>query len=83
MPFEVVFQASGSGVSAVVPELNEYGFGVDRPEALEDLRKTLAELYFCLESQAERLSSDLANIWDHMKRRVVRITLPQMDLEQE
>ena len=51
-PFHVSFEKSETGVAAFVQDFNEYGFGNTRSEALEDLRHTLAELYFTLEAES-------------------------------
>jgi hypothetical protein len=72
-PFCVTFEQSQGGIAALVHDLNEYGFGATRPEALEDLRHTLAELYFTLEAESGRLSADLASLWMHFSSHVNRI----------
>lgn len=73
MPFEVRFERTESGYAAVVQELDEYGLGATRAEALEDLGKTLQELYFSLERDESRLSSDLLAVWAGLKHHLARI----------
>ena len=61
------------GHAAVVHELEEFGLGETRSDALEDLRKTLRELYLSLEQDESRLSGDLLSIWARLKSHVARI----------
>ena len=70
---EVRFERVESGYAAVVHELEEYGIGDTRSEALEDLRKTLRELYLSLEANESRLSGDLLSVWMRLKTHVKRI----------
>jgi hypothetical protein len=72
-PFDVRFERTESGYAAVVQELEEYGLGDTRSEALEDLRKTLQELYLSLERDESRLSGDLPSVWARLKSHVTRI----------
>ena len=39
------------------------GYGTDPIGAVEDLRQTLAELYWALKGDQERLGLDLADTW--------------------
>lgn len=52
------------------PEVNEFGFGANPTEALADLQAALAELYFTLASEQERLGPDLASAWTTLFRKV-------------
>lgn len=54
-------------------ELNEFGFGESIPAAIEDLQRTIAELYFTLEQEQERLGPDLQDLWSVLRQKVVRI----------
>jgi hypothetical protein len=72
LPFYVQFERTESGYAAVVHELDEYGLGCTRSEALEDLRKTLQELYLSLEHDESRLSEDLLSVWARLKNHVTR-----------
>ncbi len=67
------FERAENGYAAVVQELEEYGLGDTRSEALEDLRKTLQELYLTLEHDAARLSADLLSVWTRLKNHVTRV----------
>jgi len=73
IPFRVLFEKSATGVAAVVPEVSEYGVGASRSEALDDLGRTLAELYFSLERDEHRLSPDLASVRAKLTAHLVRI----------
>jgi hypothetical protein len=73
LPFHVRFERTESGYAAVVHDLDEYGLGNTRSEALEDLRKTLQELYLSLERDESRLSEDLLSVWARLKNYVTRI----------
>jgi hypothetical protein len=71
--FEVRFERVEGGHAAVVHELEEFGVGETRSDALEDLRKTLRELYLSLEQGESRLSGDLLSIWARLRSHVARI----------
>ena len=73
VPFEVCFERTENGYAAVVHDLDEYGLGDTRAEALEDLGKTLRELYLSLEQDESRLSADLLSVWKRLKGHVTRI----------
>lgn len=72
-PFEVRFERAENGYAAVIQEIDEYGLGETRSEALEDLRKTLQELYISLECDESKLSGDLLSVWTRLKQHVKRI----------
>lgn len=44
-------------------ELNEYGYGRDPISAVQDARHTIAELYWQLKAEQERLGPDLVDTW--------------------
>ena len=70
-PFAVEFTRVDDGFTACVPELEEYGLGASRSEALDDLGRTLAELYFSLEQDVPRLSDDLRSVWENLQAHLV------------
>ncbi len=72
-PFEVRFERVENGYAAVIRQIDEYGLGETRSEALEDLRKTLQELYISLERDESKLSGDLLSVWTQLKQHVRRI----------
>ena len=51
-------------------ELNEFGFGETLSEALTDLQAAIAELYFTLEEDQDRLGPDLSSVWDVLSRKI-------------
>lgn len=71
-PFEVCFESTEDGYAAVVQDLDEYGLGDTQAEALSDLGNTLQELYFSLERDEARLSSDLLSLWTRLRSHVQR-----------
>jgi hypothetical protein len=62
-PFVVTVQRHEGVVVAYVPEIEEFGYGSNSSEALQDLGKTLSELYFSLKENTDRLSADLRSVW--------------------
>jgi len=44
-------------------ELDEFGYGTDPISAVQDFRKTIAELYWQLKEDEERLGPDLTETW--------------------
>jgi len=72
-PFLVHLASEGGGVSARVEEINEFGYGSNRGEALDDLGKTISELYFSLSTERDRLSDDLAGTLRILEEHVVRV----------
>jgi len=72
-PFRVLILASGDGVSAHAHEIEEFGYGTNRGEALDDLGKTIAELYFSLASDRERLTSDLAGVLRFLEEHITQV----------
>ena len=53
-------------------ELNEFGFGDNFSEAMQDLQEAIAELYLTLESEQGQLGPDLASAWNVISRKVRR-----------
>ena len=71
-PFTVRIERSSGLVTAYAEEIGEFGEGAHVGEALEDLRKTIGELYLSLEELAANLGPDLqavrAKLNEHVKR---------------
>ena|SRR5579864_6713315 len=59
-------------VVANARDLQEFGCGVTMSDAIDDLSKGLAELFFRLESDQARLSKDLQKLWDKLSQYVQR-----------
>jgi hypothetical protein len=70
-PFSVLIHNQTSHFTAEVSSIEEFGVGSSVGEALEDLGKTLGELYFSLGAERLRLSPDLQNVLailqDHLR----------------
>ena len=58
-PIQITLSKEEDVVVASSSELEEFGYGNDISEALDDFAKTLAELYLSLEENADRLGDDL------------------------
>jgi hypothetical protein len=62
-PFTVELEEiEEGGFVARIDEIDEFGIGPSSGDALHDLGKTLAELYFSLREQSPRLSPDLQSV---------------------
>jgi hypothetical protein len=51
-------------------DLNEFGYGSNLADAIVDLQRTIAELYFTLELEANRLGPDLKQIFESLNRMI-------------
>jgi hypothetical protein len=69
-PVEVVRTTEEGKCVVEAPELNEFGFGDNLSEAITDLQAAIAELYFTLEAEQDRLGPDLAMVWATLSRKV-------------
>ena len=54
-------------------ELDEYGYGLDPITAVQDARHTIAELYWQLKADQDRLGPDLAETWRKLSALVYEI----------
>ena len=72
VPFLVTFEHDEGNVVASAPVFNEFGFGLDRNEALRDLQRAIEELYLELEERQDRLGPDLAATWDALRKHLLR-----------
>ena len=71
-PIEVVQTAEDGKCVVETPELNEFGFGDNPSEAIADLQAAIAELYFTLNNEKDRLGPDLAAVWTTLSRKLRR-----------
>ena len=69
-PIGVLPMFEGGKHVVEAPELNEFGFGDNLSEALSDLQAAIAELYFTLEDDQERLGPDLSSVWAELSQKV-------------
>ena len=70
-PIRVKLTAENRHVIAEAVEFNEFGFGDNHSEALIDLQRTVAELYFTLEKEQERLGRDLRDVWANLQQHIL------------
>lgn len=59
----LLMEREGEFYIAKCEELNEFGYGSDPIDAVQDIRNTIAELYWQLKENQGRLGSDLAKTW--------------------
>ena len=71
-PIQVKFTYENKHTIAEAIELNEFGFGDNVSEAIADLQRTIAELYFTLEKEQERLGVDLKRIWNVLQEKILK-----------
>lgn len=63
-------EQEGEFYIAKCDELNEFGYGTDPTAAVQDIRNTIAELYWSLKGDQERLGTDLASTWRRLSKLV-------------
>lgn len=69
-PIAVKLISEGEHVIAEATEVNEFGFGKNPSAALIDLQRALAELYFTLEAEQDRLGLELQNVWATLRQKI-------------
>ena len=69
-PLTLQMEQEGEFYIARCDELNELGYGMDPIAAVQDIRNTIAELYWKLKEDQERLGSDLASTWQRLSELV-------------
>lgn len=67
---EVRIDTENDDTIAEASEFNEFGFGKSLSEATSDLQRAIAELYFALEADQERLGEDLTATWDTLQHKI-------------
>ena len=72
-PIEVIRRAEGQEHVFEAPELNEFGFGGNPSDAVEDLQAAIAELFHTLEAEQERLGPNLMSVWCTLSRKVRKV----------
>lgn len=66
-----VERADGT-VTASIQEIDEYGQGASLAEAVEDLQRSLAELFLTLDEDRDALGPDLQRALAWLRQRIVR-----------
>lgn len=64
-----VLEESGQ-IIAAAEELNEYGSGDSQAEAITELQYAIADLYFSLEEDKDRLGPGLQKVWDILQVKI-------------
>ena len=73
-PLTVTFERENNDIVAYCEELEEFGFGVHLTEAIEDLQATIAELYFTLKEENDKLGSNLKRIWQSLRQKIKEVS---------
>lgn len=63
-PLTICIEKEGDFFVVQSQLLEEFGYGYNLIEAIDDLRMTIAELYWTLKSERNRLGTHLLGIWD-------------------
>ena len=63
-------EQEGEFYIAKCDELNEFGYDYDPIGAVQDIRATIAELYWELKENQDRLGADLAKTWQRLSELV-------------
>ena len=71
-PLQVKFTYESKHTIAEAVDLDEFGFGENVSEAIADLQRTIAELYFTLEKEQNRLGTDLQRIWGVLQEKILK-----------
>ena len=75
-PIAVRSTTEAGQVVLEAPEVNEFGYGDTHSEALADLQAAIAELYFTLDADKERLGTDLLAVYATLVRKLRRADAP-------
>jgi hypothetical protein len=72
IPIKVDFLNEKDKIIAEAEEINEFGFGDNRSEALVDLQRAIRELYFTLEKEHRKLGTDLQHVWEVLQKKILK-----------
>lgn len=67
---EVAILEADGQIVAEADELNEFGSGDNQSEAVIDLQHAIAELYFSLEEDKDRLGPGLQKVWEVLQVKI-------------
>lgn len=73
-PLTIAFEREDSNIVAYCEELEEFGFGTHLTEAIADLQAAIAELYFTLKEENNRLGSDLKRLWGSLHQKIKEVS---------
>ena len=71
-PILVSWTMENAEVVLKAQEISEFGFGADVSKAIADLQTAIAELYFKLDAEQDRLGPDLAAVRETLTRKIRR-----------
>ena len=71
-PLNVTIMSEDDQVVAAVEEVNEFGYGENPTDAIIDLQHVIAELYFTLEEDHDRLGKGLQAVWEVLQAKIQR-----------
>ena len=71
-PIAVAVFATEGFIVAEAEELSECGDGVNQSAAIADLQYAIADLYFTLEADKDRLGPGLQKVWETLQSKVER-----------
>ena len=66
-------EREGDFYVATCSDLNEFGYGSDPTRAIEDARRSIAELYWSLKESHDRLGPDLAKTWQRLSELIYEV----------
>lgn len=74
VPLTITFESENDDIIAHCEDLEEFGFGKHLTEAIEDLQVAIAELYFTLKQENNRLGSNLKRIWGSLRQKIKEVS---------
>jgi len=74
VPLTITFESENDDIIAHCEDLEEFGFGKHLTEAIEDLQAAIAELYFTLKQENNRLGSNLKRIWGSLRQKIKEVS---------
>jgi hypothetical protein len=70
-PLSVSLECDGEQVIAYAPDLDLFGYGDTESEALDDLRRTVADLYYTLQEEHKSLGPMPAQVWGYLSHIII------------
>ena len=71
-PIEVTISQEDGQTVANAGALNEYGAGNNQTEAIADLQRAIADLYFTLAEDQDRLGKKMQKVWEDLQSKISR-----------
>jgi hypothetical protein len=71
-PISVQAMVENDHIILEAEELQEFGFGHTLSEVIIDLQRAIAELYFTLAEEHNRLGPDLERVWSILQQKIQR-----------